>query len=102
MYRIRVHKPEIISPWLLFALLNAPIARRQIRAKQFTQDIIDTIGKRVFELAIPVPRSKQRARRLAERCRRIIETRVQLRQEASMLVGGIGASSEAALGMEDV
>ena len=47
LYRIRVRKPEIIDPWLLFALLNTPVVRRQIRAKQFTQDIIDTIGKRV-------------------------------------------------------
>lgn len=96
LYRIRVHKPEVISPWLLFALLNTPVVRRQIRAKQFTQDIIDTIGKRVFELRIPVPRSRRRAQRLAEQCRRIIETRVRLRQEANALVGGIGAPSEAA------
>ena len=90
LYRIRVHKAEIISPWLLFALLNTPVVRLQIRAKQFTQDIIDTIGKRVLELAIPMPRSKEKAQRLAEESKRIIETRVQLRQEASALVGSIG------------
>ena len=93
LYRIRVRKPEVISPWLLFALLNTPIVRLQVRAKQFTQDIIDTIGQRVFELAIPVPRSKERSRRLAEECKRIIETRVGLRHEASALVGSVGALS---------
>ena len=101
LYRIRVHKPEIISPWLLFALLNTPIVSRQIRAKQFTQDIIDTIGKRVFELVIPVPRSRKKAQKIVERCRRIIETRVRLRQEAIALVGGIGAPSGMVLGVED-
>ena len=90
LYRIRIHKPEIVSPWLLFALLNTPVVRLQIRAKQFTQDIIDTIGRRVLELAVPMPRSEEEAQRLARECRRIIETRVRLRQEASALVGSVG------------
>ena len=96
LYRIRVHATEVINPWLLLALLNAPIVRLQMRAKQFTQDIIDTIGKRVFELAIPVPRSEEEAQSLAENCRRIIETRIRLRQEAAALVGSVGALSAAA------
>ena len=91
LYRIRVLKPEIIDPWLLFALLNTPIVALQVRAKRFTQDIIDTIGKRVFELAIPVPRSSKKGQHLADECRRIITTRVRLRDEASSLVRSIGA-----------
>ena len=87
LHRIRVRKAETISPWLLFALLNTPVVRLQMRAKQFTQD---TIGKRVLELATPMPRPKEKARRLAEESKRIIETRVQLRQEASGVVGSIG------------
>ena len=93
LYRVRVHKPEVISPWLLFALLNTPVVRLQIRAKQFTQDIIDTIGKRVLELKIPKPRSAEKAQHLADECRRIIETRVQLRQQASALVSSIGGGN---------
>lgn len=93
LYRVRVLRPEIMDPWLLFALLNTSIVRLQIRAKRFTQDIIDTIGKRVFEIAIPVPRSQERAQESAEECRRIIETRVRLRHEASSLVSSIGALS---------
>ena len=81
-------------------MLNTSIVRRQVRAKQFTQDIIDTIGKRVFDLMIPMPRSKQRAQRLANRCRRIIETRVRLRREASALVAGIGKPFGAELDVE--
>ena len=40
--RLRVLKPDVIDPWMLFACLQVPIVKRQIRAKQFTQDIIDT------------------------------------------------------------
>ena len=93
IYRIRVLKPESIDPWLLFALLNTPIVRLQVRSKQFTQDIIDSIGKRVFELQIPVPRSKKKAREIAHKCQRIIETRVRLRHEVSTLVSSIGELS---------
>ena len=93
LYRIRVGEPGIMDPWLLFALLNTRIVDLQVRAKQFTQDIIDTIGKRVFEVVIPVPRSEKRAREIAGRCKRIIGTRVRLREDARALVDGIGAAS---------
>ena len=92
LYRIRVGEPGIIDPWLLFALLNTRVVELQVRAKQFTQDIIDTIGKRVFEVVIPVPRSEKRAREIAGKCRRIIETRVRLREEGRALVNGIGSA----------
>jgi len=90
IYRVRVLKPEIIDPWLLFALLNTPIVRLQVRAKQFTQDIIDTLGKRIREIALPIPRNKERAGQIAAECKRIIETRITLREEASQLVASIG------------
>ncbi len=80
--RIRVLKEEAISPWLLFACLNAPVVKRQVRAKQFTQDIIDTLGKRLLELVLPVPRDAEARRRVAEETRRVIETRAQMRKRA--------------------
>lgn len=92
LFRIRVLRPEIMDPWLLFALLNTPIVARQVQAKRFTQDIIETLGKRVFELALPVPRAHEAAQQLAVECRRIITTRVRLRHAATTLVSGIGAA----------
>ena len=74
----------------------------QVRARRFTQDIIDTIGKRVLELAIPIPKAEGRAQRLGDDFKRIIEGRVRLRQEASALVGSIAALSPAAVDMEDL
>ena len=44
IFRIRVLKPEKLDPYLLFLGLNAPIVKAQIRSKQFTQDIIDTLA----------------------------------------------------------
>lgn len=44
LYKIRSNDHEKINPWLLLALLTSPIVKQQIRSKQFTQDIIDTLS----------------------------------------------------------
>jgi type I restriction enzyme M protein len=85
IYRIRVNQPDKLSPWLLFIALNAPVVKKQIRAKQFTQDIIDTIGQRVLELQLPIPRDRAMRDKLAERARCVIETRALLRNDGALL-----------------
>jgi type I restriction enzyme M protein len=85
IYRIRVLKPATISPWLLFVCLNTPIVKRQIKSKQFTQDIIDTLGKRFTEIMIPVPKDKTVARNIAKETQEIIEGRATLRNRAKAL-----------------
>ncbi|MBI3054053.1 MAG: hypothetical protein HYY77_08440 [Betaproteobacteria bacterium] len=59
--------------------MNAPIVRRQMRAKQFTRDIIDTLGKRLFEVLLPIPKDAQLAARIAKETRSVIDTRAKLR-----------------------
>ena len=56
LFKIRVKKPEVISPYLLLAALSCKHVIAQIQSKRFTQDIIDTLGKRVLELVLPVPK----------------------------------------------
>lgn len=56
IYRIRALEPAKLSSGLLFALLNTPFVLRQIRNMQFTRDVIDTLGRRVLELLLPIPR----------------------------------------------
>ena len=87
LYRIQTLQRDAMSPWLLLTLLNTQVVRLQIRAKQFTQDIIDTIGRRILEVRIPIPGSAERARELSDQCRRIVETRIQLREEAQQPSG---------------
>jgi type I restriction enzyme M protein len=82
LYRLRVLAKEKIDPWLLFACLNAPIVKKQILAKQFTQDIIDTLGKRLMEIVLPIPKDAKVSKRIAEETRHVIETRIQLRNRA--------------------
>ncbi|WP_053764656.1 N-6 DNA methylase [Leptospirillum ferriphilum] len=82
IYRVRVLKPSVVSPWLLFACLNTPIVKRQIRSKQFTQDIIDTLGKRFMEILIPVPKDEEFATKIGLETQSIIEDRAKLRNRA--------------------
>jgi len=82
VYKFRVMKKEKLDPYLLLALLNTPIVRRQMRSKQFTRDIIDTLGKRIFEVVLPIPKDKKVCQRVAAETREVIETRVRLRNRA--------------------
>jgi len=107
LYKLRVEKPEVVDPYLLLALLNAPTVRRQMRAKQFTRDIIDTLGKRLFEVVLPFPRDHAISARIAEETRTTIETRARLRdrlKEIAFEIEGIarGAAADDPESSEDV
>ncbi len=56
IYKIRSKDHSRMDPNLLLAVLSSPIVREQIYAKRFTQDIIDTLGGRVRELLLPIPK----------------------------------------------
>lgn len=85
LFRIRIDKPEELSPWLFFACLNTAIVKKQIKSKQFTQDIIDTLGRRVLEIVIPIPKDERECGRIAAETKTIIETRNALRNRAKAL-----------------
>lgn len=97
IYKIRVEDHAALSPYLVFALLNSEIVKRQIRAKQFTREIIDTLGKRVYELVLPVPKDARRVQEIVDRTRHIIQNKKCLMQEKKDLIAWIHASGEAPL-----
>lgn len=61
------------------------MVKRQIKSKQFTQDIIDTLGKRILELVLPIPKDKSLRERIARETREIVLTRVALRNKAKQI-----------------
>jgi type I restriction enzyme M protein len=61
------------------------VVKRQIKSKQFTQDIIDTLGKRILELVLPIPKDKSLRERIARETREIVLTRVALRNKAKQI-----------------
>lgn|GEM_PF-95942 len=97
IYKLRVNKKDELDPYLLLALLNTPIVRRQMRAKQFTRDIIDTLGKRLFEVVLPIPKDPKLRERIANETRETVQTRVRLRnrtKEIALEVEGLSTVSE--------
>jgi len=81
IYKIRVNDTKKIHPYLLLALLSSPIVKKQIFAKRFTQDIIDTLGERIHELVLPIPKNKAfRNKVVAD-----VEKVMKLKEEAKTL-----------------
>lgn len=97
LYKLRVERPRDLDPYLLLALLNTPIVRRQMRAKQFTRDIIDTLGKRLFEIVLPIPNDTALMGSVTETTRQVIDTRARLRdrtKEISREVQGLDTTDD--------
>ncbi|WP_419865446.1 N-6 DNA methylase [Candidatus Poriferisodalis sp.] len=103
--RLRLLKPLAVAEsdhpedttahaYLLFAALNSEFVSQQVRAFQFTQDIIDTLGQRVKELQLPVPRDSNERRRIADKTQRIVEGRSRLRSDAASLAQTMAAGYE--------
>jgi len=80
IYKLRVLNDKL-DKYLLLAILNSPIVKRQIRAKQFTQDIIDTLGRRVTEIILPIPKNSKEAQAIAQETKRIIGLKAELRKK---------------------
>lgn len=69
-----------LSPYLLLALLNSYIVKRQLRSKQFTRDVIDTLGLRYREVVLPIPTSEAVRTELAEAVQETVQSRIEARQ----------------------
>lgn len=91
IYKIRVNENDLdLNPYLLLALLSSSAVQKQIRSKQFTQDIIDSLGDRINELIIPIPRNKEDRVRITTLVRSAIERRMEAKEltlEAKRAVG---------------
>lgn len=91
VYRVRVERPEMLDPNLLLALLWCGVVRRQVRAKRFTRDVIDTLGRRFEEVVLPIPTGELRTS-ITDVATTLIDRRAQLRGVA----GELGKAWEAA------
>ena len=95
IYRIRIENEEI-DPYLFFAALNSEYVMQQIRSYQFTQDIIDTLGSRIHEINLAIPKDPNLVREIIDQVRDIIEGRAELRSRS------IDLSSRVAAGFEEL
>lgn len=82
LYKIRLTKHPVLNPHLLLAILSSVPVQRQIQSKRFTQDIIDSLGNRISELVLPVPKSKKLRDEISAMVMKSIEERSMARELA--------------------
>lgn len=82
LYKIRTNKTKELSPYLLLALLSSDPVQKQIKAKRVTQDIIDSLGDRVYELVLPIPRQGALRDKIEQMVRSSIHERIEARELA--------------------
>lgn len=83
LYKIRVNENNAgLNPFLLLAVLSCPVVQRQVRAKQFTQDIIDSLGERIRELVLPVPKAPKKREAITSMVKEAVQRRLEARKLA--------------------
>ncbi len=80
LFKLRINDPKKLSPFLLLAILSSVPVQKQIRAKQFTQDIIDSLGDRIYELILPIPKDRKVGARVAKTVEQAINERIEARE----------------------
>ena len=93
-YKIRSNEHKTLHPYLLLAALTCPIVKEQIYARRFTQDIIDTLGGRIHELVLPIPKSPKLRANIIERIRSVFAHKDAARELARKTILGIAPTTD--------
>jgi len=76
---------QAIDSYLILYLLNLNVVQKQIEAITFIQGTIATIGSRVMELRIPIPKDIKKRKEISNYLRKIIEKKTQIRKNINYL-----------------
>ncbi len=82
LYKIRVIDKKVISPFILLAVLSSAPVQEQIKSKRFTQDIIDSLGNRIHDLILPIPKDNSLRKRIENNVKKALEDRMEARELA--------------------
>jgi type I restriction enzyme M protein len=86
IFQIKVLENEdFIDSYLLLYLLNLEIVQKQIQAITFVQGTIATIGNRIMEVILPVPKDPQKRKEISTSIKQIIESKVEIRRKMANL-----------------
>jgi len=84
--KIRVLKPEIISPYYLFYLLNTKIVQKQIKQKTFVQATLSTLGNRINDLILPIHTDKNEIERISTEIKEIFNIKIEIRKKINAIL----------------
>jgi hypothetical protein len=87
VFRLRLKESSGVDPYLLLAALSTRFVRRQMRAKQFSADIIDKIGERHLEVRVPLPKATTRRAAMSTEVSVIIDEQNHTRGRIASLLG---------------
>jgi len=87
---LRVEQPNSLNPYLLLYLLSTPFVRRQIKAKVMVQSTIGTLGSRLRQVVLPLPKNPEERQRIADSVEEVVEGRARL----LALAKGLGMDSQ--------
>lgn len=88
LFKFRVQGGNL-DPFLFLGLMNSYIVKRQMRTKQFTRDVIDTLGNRIEEVVLPIPKSPELRKAISDAVRGTVQTRVWARDAITKLASAI-------------
>jgi type I restriction enzyme M protein len=84
--RIRCLKPDVLHPYLLLYLLNTDIVQKQIKAKTFVQATISTVGSRLKEIVLPIPKERSLKEEIIKEVSEIIRMKVEAKIKISKIL----------------
>ncbi len=84
--RIRCLKPDLLHPFLLLYLLNTPIVQKQIKEKTFVQATISTVGNRLKEIILPIPKEDTEKNKIIKEVEEIVKLKMKAKEKMDMLL----------------
>ncbi|MFX1385109.1 MAG: N-6 DNA methylase [Promethearchaeota archaeon] len=86
IYQLKILKnDEDIDSYLLLYLLNLDIVQKQIQAITFIQGTIATIGNRIMDVILPIPKNKSKRQEISQYIKDIIENKIEIRKKINKL-----------------
>ena len=77
---------EFLNKYLLFWALNTEICQNQIKSKIFIQATISTLGNRIDEVLLPIPKDPDVKKNLIEQTKKILLKKAQLKSDFAKLL----------------
>lgn len=82
LYKIRIHPGAPLDNYLLLAALSSSPVVAQIRSLSFTMDIIDTLGDRIHDVILPMPKDPVKKKQISDMVRSVVQDRIEARELA--------------------
>src|SRR3989442_5515942 len=80
--KLRVNDRSKANPFLLLAALSSSFVQRQIKSFCVSQDIIDSLGDKILQLQIPIPKPKAIRERITKLVQKVVKDRTEARELA--------------------